>query len=104
MEHRIKIGQACDYIDFSDTENDLYQGCGWAIAHTKNDVITKLIYVNQFELGSEEEEAKAQIHDALESGNCWFGMCSCHQFCEPQKITKNDPTLLAKIMRLSMED
>ena len=103
MEHRIENGQACDYIDLNDAEAKLYQGAGWAIAHVKDDEIIKLVYLNQFEYENEESEAKAAINDALEHGDCWFGMCSSYQFCEPREITANDPTLLAKIMRLSME-
>jgi len=104
MYHRMKNGAACDYIDFNDAEAEFYSGAGWAIAHVEDDQIVKLVYLNQLEYGNEEAEAKVAIDDALESGNCWFGMCSSYQFCDPREMTLDDPTLLAKIMRLSVEE
>lgn len=112
MEHRIKNGPACDYIDFNDREAELYGGSGWAIAHVENGEIVRLVYLNQFEYGNEEAEAKMAIDDALESSQfpfveCWFGMCSGYEFCEPRNMTPDDATaqleLLAKIMRLAVE-
>ena len=104
MKHRIKSGSACDYIDLSDNESTVYRGCGWAVAHVKGDQIVKFVYLNEFEYGNEEAEAKAVIDAAIQHGEAWFGMCSSYQFCEPRKMTIDDPTLLAKIMRLSVED
>ena len=103
MENRIKIGQACDYIDLNDAEANLYRGAGWAIAHVEDDQIVKFVYLNEFQYGNEEAEAKAVIEEAIH-GEAWFGMCSSYQFCEPRKMTIDDPTVFAKIMRLSVED
>ena len=104
MKHRLKSGKACDYIDLSDNESTVYRGSGWAVAHVKDDQIVKFVYLNEFEYGNEEAEAKAAINAALKHGEAWFGMCSAHQFCDPRKMTIDDPTLFAKIMRLSVED
>lgn len=104
MKHRMKNGAAGEYIDFNDAETEFYCGSGWAIAHVESDEIVRLVYLNDFAYGNEEGEAAVAIDDALATGNCWFGMCSSYQFCEPRKMTQDDPTLLAKIMRLSVTE
>ena len=103
MEHRIKSGAACDYIDLNDVEANLYRGAGWAIAHITEGEIVKFEYLN-FEIGNEEAEAQEAIDAGLKHGECWFGMCGSYQFCEPRKMTLDDPTVFAKIMRLSVYD
>ena len=52
----------------------------------------------------EELEAKIAIQAALKHGDAYLGMCSCYQFCEPVAINAHNPTVAAKIMRLSLED
>lgn len=104
MYHRMKNGAACEYIDLNDAESDLYRGAGWAIAYVENDQFIKFVYLNQFEYENEEAEAKAAIHSALTHGDCWFGMLGSYQFSDPLKMTIDDPTLFAKIMRLSVEE
>lgn len=104
MKHRMKNGAACDYINLNDVEANLYSGAGWAIAHVEGDQIVKFVYLNQLEYENEEAEAKLAIDDALKRGDCWFGMCSSYQFCEPREMILDNPTLLAKIMRLSVEE
>jgi hypothetical protein len=103
FEDRIFQATACEAIDLNETESEIYHGAGWAIAHVEKDQIIKFVYLN-FEIGNEETEAEAAIKAALEHGEAWFGMCSCYQFCEPRQMTLNDPTLFARIMRLSVYD
>ena len=89
IESRLEHGSAC---------------AGYAIAHVDHDQITKLVYLNQFEYQNEEQDAKAAIDEGLEHGNAYFGMCSTYTFCDPRKMTLDDPTLFARIMRLSVEE
>jgi hypothetical protein len=104
IESRLESGKACDFISLNKTESELYHGAGWAIAHVDADQITKLVYLNQFEYQNEERDAKAAIDDALKQGNAYFGMASSYTFCDGRKMTLDDPTLFAKIMRMSVED
>ena len=104
IKSRLEHGSACDFISLNDAEAELYRGAGHAIAHVDNEQITKLVYLNQFEYGNEELEAKAAIDDAMKQGNAYFGMASSYTFCDGRKMTLDDPTLFARIMRLSVED
>tara|TARA_X000001382_G_scaffold71870_1_gene50098 strand:- start:41 stop:370 length:330 start_codon:yes stop_codon:yes gene_type:complete len=94
----------CTYVDLNESESELYRGAGWAIAHVSEGEINSLTYLNEFEYESEEEEAQAAVKAALKEGNAYFGMCSSYQFCEPELIRSDNPTLAARIMRLSVED
>ena len=103
IKSRLEHGSACDFISLNDAEAELYHGAGHAIAHVDNEQITKLVYINQFEYGNEELEARAAIDDAMKQGNAYFGMASSYTFCDGRKMTLDDPTLFAQIMRLSVE-
>jgi len=98
IKSRLEHGSACDFISLNDAEAELYHGAGYAIAHVDNDQITKLAYLN------EERDAKAAIDDAIKHGNAYFGMASSYTFCDGRKMTLDDPTLFARIMRLSVEE
>ena len=96
--------EACPYIDLNENESELYRGCGWAIAHVSEAEINSLTYLNELEYQNEEAEAEAAVKAALEHGEAYFGMCSSHQFCEPILISSDNPTVAARIMRLSVEE
>lgn len=100
---RVK-SDACTYVDLSESESELYHGAGWAIAHVSEDQINSLTYLNEFEYENEEAEAEAAIKAALEHGEAYLGMCSSYQFCEPALISADNPTVAARIMRLSVEE
>jgi len=104
IKSRLEHGSACDFISLNDAEAELYHGAGYAIAHVDADQIAKLVYLNQFEYLNEERDAKAAIDDAIKHGNAYFGMASSYTFCDGRKMTLDDPTLFAKIMRLSVEE
>lgn len=95
---------ACTYIDLTENESELYHGAGWAIAHVSEGQINSLTYLNEFEYENEEVEAEAAVKAALEHGEAYFGMCSSYQFCEPALISADQPTVAARIMRLSLEE
>jgi len=96
--------EACPYVDLNESESELYHGAGWAIAHTDGGQIESFTYLNEFEYENEEVEAEAAIKAALKHGNAYFGMCSSYQFCEPALISGDNPTVAARIMRLSVEE
>tara|TARA_R110002072_G_C7668470_1_gene510271 strand:+ start:255 stop:572 length:318 start_codon:yes stop_codon:yes gene_type:complete len=96
--------EACTYVDLNESELKFYKGAGWAIAYINESQIESFTYLNEFEYGDEELEAKIAIQAALKHGEAYLGMCSCYQFCEPVAINAHNPTVAAKIMRLSLED
>ena len=96
--------EACPYVDLNESESELYHGAGWAIAHTDEGQIESFTYLNELEYQNEEAEAEAAIKAALGHGNAYFGMCSSYQFCEPALISGDNPTVAARIMRLSVEE
>jgi len=96
--------EACPYVDLSESESELYHGAGWAIAHTDEGQISSLTYLNEFEYQNEEVEAEAAIKAALGHGEAYLGMCSSYQFCEPALISSDNPSIAARIMRLSVEE
>tara|TARA_B100001057_G_scaffold115661_1_gene114177 strand:+ start:2053 stop:2382 length:330 start_codon:yes stop_codon:yes gene_type:complete len=96
--NRIKKS-ACDYIDLKDEEANLYQGSGWAIAHTNSGLIKELVYLTDNGC-LDEDNAKNEINKALETGEAYLGMCSAYQFCDPVPINSYNSTTAAKIMRL----
>lgn len=100
---RVK-SDACEYVDLSENESELYHGAGWAIAHVSKDQINSLTYLNEFEYQNEKAEAEAAIKAALKHGEAYLGMCSSYQFCEPALISVDNPTVAARIMRLSVEE
>ncbi len=104
MLNRIQTNEVSNFIELNDEESEIYNGSGYAIAYVDNGKINKFVYLNSFEYQNEETQAKIEIDKALEHGNCWFGMCSNYQFCEVSKITMEDPIILPKILRLSIEE
>ena len=96
--------EACTYVDLNESESELYHGAGWAIAHVSEAKINSLTYLNEFKYQNEEVEAEAAIKAALKHGNAYLGMCSSYQFCEPALISGDNPTVAARIMRLSVEE
>ena len=100
---RVK-SDACTYVDLNESESELYHGAGWVIAHVSEGQINSLTYLNEFEYQNEEVEAEAAIKAALDHGEAYLGMCSSYQFCEPVLISGDNPTVAARIMRLSVEE
>ena len=100
---RVK-SDACTYVDLNESESELYHGAGWAIAHVSEAEINSLTYLNELEYQNEEVEAEAAIKAALDHGEAYLGMCSSYQFCEPVLISGDNPTVAARIMRLSVEE
>ena len=90
--------KACEYIELEESESDTYNGAGYCFAYVVNGKISKFIYL------SDVSSSNRQIDDALNHGEVYFGMASCHTLCEPRLIQKSDSTLIAKITRLFGEE
>ena len=45
-----------------------------------------------------------QAIEALKQKEAWFGMCSSYQFIEPQRIKLSNPALLARIIRITVDE
>ena len=86
---------ACEYISLNESERSLYNGSGWAIAKVQDSEIKELKYLNEI-----NHDFETHIKSISASKDFWFGMCSCHEFCEPRLIALDDAVGLAKILRL----
>ena len=92
-----------EYVDLADGEAETgYEGSGDAIAFVEPDSnkIVEIVYIRNIE----ENGASAVSKKAMDHGNAWLGIMSCHQFCEPQKLDNSNLGLFARISRLVAEN
>ena len=79
------------------TETDLYHGAGHAVAFVEGDQIVKLLYLH-------DEDNLKVITDSIEGKECYLGMCSSHEFCDPRLLTLDDVVGYARLARLHGEE
>tara|TARA_R110002073_G_scaffold159663_1_gene315033 strand:- start:1414 stop:1734 length:321 start_codon:yes stop_codon:yes gene_type:complete len=79
------------------TESALYHGSGNAIAYVEQDQIVKLLYLH------DEDDLKV-ITDSVVGNECYLGMCSSHEFCDPRLLTLDDVVGYARLARLHGEE
>ncbi len=79
------------------TETALYHGSGNAIAYVEQDEIVVLLYLH------DEHDLKV-ITDSIEGKECYLGMCSSHEFCDPRLLTLDDAVSWARLARLHGEE
>jgi hypothetical protein len=104
FEDRIEKSEInMEYVDLIDGEAESgYQGAGAAIVFVDAEAnkIVEILYIRNIEEGG----ASAVSQKAMDHGNAYFGIMSCHQFCEPQKLDGSNPHLFARIERLEAEN
>ena len=100
-------------VDLNDSESDIYKGSGWAVAYVNDGEISEFKYLGEgvgltFDLDADmaaaNDYAKELIDEALKQKEAWFGMCSSYQFTEPQRIKLSNPALLARIIRITVDE
>ena len=82
------------------TETDLYRGSGHAVAYVEGDTIVELLYLH------DEENVKVII-ESIANKECYIGMCSSREFCDPRLLTlEMDYVIMsiARLMRLHAEE
>lgn len=109
VQDRIKQYPACDAIDLTETEKDIYTGAGWKLARFVDGTLAGFFDPADTEY---REDVQAMAEDALDNavawlanaeGEVWLVMCSCYQLCEPRRITLTDAGALAHLARVFAE-
>ena len=114
FESRVKQedGALIPSVDLKDSEADIYKGSGWAVAYVNDGEISEFKYIGEglcltFDLDTvmddAHDHAKELIDEALKQKEAWFGCCSSYQFTDPLRIELSNPALLAKIIRIAVE-
>lgn len=113
VESRIEQAPACQVINLTEAEKDLYAGCGQKLARFVNGQLVG--FFDPLEVVC-QEDTEAMANEALENaiawlanaeGEVWLVMCSCYQLCDPRRITLTDASALAYMARVfgeQMED
>ena len=96
---RIEQAPACEVINLTEAEKDIYTGAGWKLAWFKEGSLVELF--DPTEMAS-ADEALAHVMDwmAFGDGEFWLVMYSCYQLCEPIPVTLNDATAIARMARM----
>ena len=123
---RLEQALACQVINLTDAERDLYTGAGWKLARFVDGALveffdpTLLEYPREY---SAQQMAEGAVRTAMawitniESGNAaqsytnglrdggevWLVMCSCGQLCEPRQVSLKDTLSLARTARIFAE-
>jgi hypothetical protein len=99
VQSRIEQAPACEVINLTEAEKDIYNGCGWKLARFVNGRLVGLFDPTEAEY---RKNVHAMVEEALENANSevWLVMCSCCQLCEPRRITLTDASALAKLARM----
>ncbi len=104
--NRIEQAPACEVINLSDAEKDIYSGTGWKLARFVDGNLVGFFdpqdveYQSNIQAMAEEAVDAAIAWLANSEGEVWLVMCSCYQLCEPSRITLTDASAMAKMARV----
>lgn len=106
VKDRIEQATACEVINLSEAEKDIYSGAGWKLALFRNSQLVGFFDPLEVEC---KDDIQATINESLENaiawianadGEVWLVLCSCYQLCEPRRIALNDASGLARMGRV----
>lgn len=105
---RVEKATACDVINLTEPEKDIYCGSGWKLARFIDGVLIEFFDPLETKY---QADIQAMANEAMENAvawiekyeEVWLVMCSCYQLCEPQRITLLDAAALAKMARVFSE-
>ena len=101
---RIEQASACKVINLTESEKNIYSGCGWKLARFVDETLVELY--DPFEAVEYTTDTQALAAAAVDAalawlsearGEVWLVMCSCCQLCEPRRITCGDASALAHL-------
>ena len=107
---RIEQAPACEVINLTEAEKNIYSGAGWNLARFVDGTLVELFDPSNVKY---RDDQQAEADEALENatawlsnaaGEVWLVMCSCYQLCEPRRITLTDASGLAKLARAIGEE
>lgn len=103
---RIEKAPACQVINLTEAEKDIYAGAGWKLARFVDGHLVGFFDPMETEC---QDDAQAMVAEAIENatawlanleGEAWLVMCSCYQLCEPRRVTLDDASALARMARV----
>ncbi len=110
VKERITEAPACEVIDLSESEKDVYSGAGWHLAGFKDGKLSQLHeledypYVDGEEFDATVDRATRLTNEKLvemaKEHEVWLVMCSCYQLCEPEEVKPNDAVTIARLARV----
>lgn len=106
---RIEQAPACEVINLTEAEKDLYTGAGWKLARFVDGELVGFFdpaeteYRDDVQTMADEALENATAWIANADGEVWLVMCSCYQICEPRRITLNDAGAMAHMARVFAE-
>jgi hypothetical protein len=109
IAQRIERAPACEVINLTEAEKDVYSGSGWKLARFEDGNLDGFFDPMETEY---REDTQAMVDEALENatawlanaeGEVWLVMCSGYQLCEPSRITLTDAAAMAKMARVFAE-
>lgn len=109
VKDRIEQAPACEVINLTEAEKDLYTGAGWKLARFVDGTLAG--FFDPMEVES-RDDVQAMADEAIENATAWFAnaegdvwlvMCSCYQLCEPRRIALTDASGLARMARVFAE-
>lgn len=96
---RIEQAPACEVINLTEPEKDIYKGSGWKLAHFVNGQLVRLFDPADM-IDADEALEYAADWIAATDGEFWLVMCSGYQLCEPTHIALNDASAIARMARV----
>ena len=103
---RIVQAPACEVINLSDVEKDIYSGTGWKLARFADGLLAGFFDPMGIEHQSNTQAMAEEAVDAAiawlanAEGEVWLVMCSCYQLCEPRRIVFTDASAIAHMARI----
>lgn len=101
VKSRIKQAPACQVIELSESEKNLYLGSGYHLAHFREGVLVELKHLLDF-CTAEDDSVNSMVKAALawhclQDGEVWLVMCSSYELCEPRRLSVEDVASFAKL-------
>lgn len=106
VDDRIEQAPACEVINLTDREKELYTGAGWKLARFEEGELRgffnpgELPWRNDPQARADEACEAALAWLANAAGDVWLVMCSGYQLCEPRRVTMRDASALAHMARV----
>lgn len=106
VQSRIEQAPACEVINLTEAEKDIYSGAGWKLARFVDGQLVGFFdpleteYLEDVQAMADEALENATAWLANAEGEVWLVMCSCYQLCEPRRITLTDASALARMARV----
>ena len=96
---RIESAPACEVINLTEAEKEIYKRAGWKFARFKEGSLVE--FFDHTEM-TNIDDALAHAVDwiARGEGEFWLVMCSCYQLCEPGQVMLNDASAIARMARI----